>query len=263
LGSILTLLDKQPPQPNDADNPLRLAYGFPTPENFRAIEQRFGIALFEWYGSSEAGIVCAEPSDGSHSEGTCGPATEGYDVRIFDTYDNELTQGETGEIVSRPLRRFGHSNGYFNNAPATVAAWRNLWYHSGDLGYFDENGALHYVGRAGESIRRRGVFISANEVEQTFRSNDKVIDAVAIGVPSEMGEDDLKVVIAVRPGSDVDHEELVQLAARRLPTTMLPRYIELVEQLPRTETGKILKSGLKEQWSTPGTFDRQTGGFLA
>lgn len=263
LGSIVAMLDKQPPTERDLDNPVTRSFGFPTPPNWRDIQDRFGLKLFEWGGSSEAGILTAESMDEEHRDGCSGRPLWHSEVRLFDEQDREVGPGEVGEMVSRPRRRFGMMTGYAGDPEATARAFRNLWFRSGDLGVMEADGMLRYAGRRKEMIRRRGVNISPLEVEQALAAHAEVVDVAAIGIPSELGEEELKVVIQLAPNAEISVDEVILFAGSRLPQAMLPRYVEFVDNLPRTTTGKVQKASLKDPWRTSTTFDRESQGLLS
>jgi crotonobetaine/carnitine-CoA ligase len=263
LGGVLTILAKQPERPDDADNPVRFAIGAGMPHAWRDLERRWGLRLFEWYASTESGLLAFDDVGEPHRDGAAGRVTRHYEVKIVDADDNELPPGEVGEIVSRSRRPHGQMTGYFGDPEATLRAFRGLWYRSGDSGFFDAEGGIHFVGRTKEAIRRRGVNISAFEVEETLTAHPAVAECAVLGVPDDLGEEEeVKAVALVAPGAQVTPEELLELAAGRLPRGMRPRYVELVDSLPKTPTGKVLKRELLRGWRTPATYDAELGAFL-
>lgn len=257
MGATLTMLHKQPPAADDRDNPVRLAWGVPVPDFATEFETRFGLQLIELYGSTDAGIPIYHPLDQPRRAGSCGQAISRYDVQLFDESGYPVPAGEVGEIVIRPNEPSLMSQGYYGMAEATVAVNRNLWFHSGDLARQDTDGYFYFVGRRGESIRRRGENISAFEVEEVVKLHHGVIDAAAYGVPSELTEDDVMVAIVPRPGETVDPAELIEFCRQRMARHMLPRYIDQVPQLPRTPTEKAQKQSLIDRGVTPSTWDRE------
>ena len=151
--------------------------------------------------------------------------------------------------------------GYFGQPDATLAAFADMWFHTRDLGYLDEDGRLHYLGRVGDAIRRRGVNISSLEVEQVLDSHPDIIESGVIGVPSSLGDEhDVKAVVMTT--ADIVVEDLIEFARARLPRASVPRYLEVVREMPRTPTGKILKRTLREEWCTPTTYDAETGRLI-
>ena len=169
--------------------------------------------------------------------------------------DAEVANGEPGEIVCRPRAPHVMFEGYHRNAEATVAQWRNGWFHTGDFGRVDAEGVLYFVDRKKDAMRRRGENISSFEVEQSVLKHPAVADVAAHAVPSEFGEDDVKICVVLR--EPVTPEELFEHCAERMPRFALPRYIEVVEDLPRNAVGRVLKYVLRERGITPQTWDRE------
>jgi crotonobetaine/carnitine-CoA ligase len=260
MGATLTMLHKRERSADDADHAVRLAWGVPVPEFAPEFEQRFGLRLVEAYGSTDAGVPIYEPLDQPRRPGSCGRAIGAYDVRLFDDHDLEVTPGHIGEIVVRPREPSLISDGYYGMPEATIASRRNLWFHTGDLARCDEDGYFYYVGRKSDSIRRRGENISAFEVEEVVKLHPEVLDAAAYGVPSELSEEDVMVAIVPRSGAtEIDLAELVEFCRLRMAGYMVPRYIDVVDELPRTPTEKIEKRRLQERGVTATTWDREAG----
>jgi carnitine-CoA ligase len=260
LGAVISYLWDQPPRPDDADNPARLAVGCPTPAIWPQFEKRFGLKIVEVYGATECGHITWDPLDRPHKAGACGKPTEDYQLRIVDDEDNELPTAHTGEIVVRPTAPGMMMTRYYGNPEATAASFRELWYHTGDLGFVDSEGYLHFVSRKKDAIRRRGENISAYEIEEGIAAHPCVAEVAAIGVPSKHTEEDVKVVVVLKAGSSLSALELAEFARHKLARQMVPRYIEFVETLPKTPTGKVNKYKLRDQSVTAGTVDCELGG---
>ena len=239
MGATLTMLHKSAPRPDDADHPARLAWGVPMPEFAPEFEQRFGLRLVEAYGSTDAGVPIYQPLDQLRRPGSCGRAIAAYDVKLFDEHDVEVAPGEIGEIVVRPLEPSLISDGYHGQPEATNHSRRNLWFHTGDLARCDADGYFYFVGRRTDSIRRRGENISSFEVEEVVKLHPEVLDAAAFGVPSELGEEDVMVTLVPRPDGTIDLADLIEFCRLRMARHMVPRYIDVVDQLPRTPTEKV------------------------
>lgn len=266
MGATLTFLWKQPPRADDADNPARLAWGVPLPEFVEAFEQRFGLRVTTGYGSTDAGICVWEtPGEprrrrehGSQVFVSCGRALPAYDVRVVDSEDREVAAGQVGEIVIRPLEPGLITSGYYGMPEATLATFRNLWLHSGDLGIRDEDGYLYFVTRAKEAIRRRGENISAFEVEEVISAHPDVAEAAAFGVPSQDTEEEVAVVAVLNPQAGLTEAGLVSYCQPRMAGFMLPRWIRLSRSaLPRTPTGKVEKFRLLETFDPATWWDRE------
>lgn len=263
MGAALTMLYKAPDQPDDGYNPMRLIIAAPAPTTWRELEERFQLKVRESYGATECSNIVWEPLDEPHRDGACGKADEFFQLAIVDDEDNVLPAGKSGEIVVRPNAPSAHMNGYFANDAATRAAWRNLWYHTGDLGFLDDDGWLHYQGRKTDSLRRRGENISAYEVEEALQEHPSVAEAAVIGVPSEMTEDDVKAVLRLSDGAELDAQALIAWCVGRMARFMVPRYVEFTDELPKSSTGKVQKHVLRDTWKNARTFDGEASTFLA
>lgn len=257
MGAVLMMLYKQPAQPDDADNPVRRAYGAPAPVTiYEDFEQRFGVQLVEVYGSTEAGTVTMNTVD-SFRIGSCGRAVPYYEVEIHDERDRPVPAGEVGEIVVRPKEPHVLFERYHGMPEETLEAFRNLWFHTGDRGRADADGYLYYVDRTKDAIRRRGENISSWEVEKVVTSHDSVAEAAAIGVPSELTEEEVLIVVVPRPGCEIDPISLLDLCQERLPYYAVPRYVRVCQELPKTPSQRIEKYRLRAEGLTPGTWDRE------
>jgi crotonobetaine/carnitine-CoA ligase len=258
MGATLAILYKADPRPDDADNPVRLAWGVPVPEWAEDFEQRFGLRLVELYGSVEASLPITQPLHEPRVPGSCGRVTPEFEVRIHDADDVPLPPNTPGELVVRPRHPSIMLDGYFGMPDATNLAFRNLWFHSGDTARVDEHGNYYFIGRTKEAIRRRGENISAFEVEEGILLHADVIECAAVGVPSELTEEEVKVCVVPRPGSGLTHEQLVRHCERVLARFQVPRYVEFVRELPKTPTGKLEKYRLREAPFTAETWDRES-----
>ena len=151
-------------------------------------------------------------------------------------------------------------SGYWNQPEATVKAWRNLWFHTGDLGRIDADGWFYFVDRKKDYIRRRGENISTHEMEAVFRQHPAIQDVAVHAVLSPMGEDEVKVTAEINPGAEITEEALCRWSIDRLPYFAVPLYVEFRESLPRSATGKVLKEELRADGKTPTTWDREAAG---
>ncbi len=261
MGALLMMLYKQPARPDDADNPVRRAYGAPAPVTiYSEFERRFDMQLVEVYGSTEAGTVTMNTVD-SFRVGSCGRPVPYYDVRIHDEHDRPLPPGEVGEIVVRPREPHALFERYHAMPEESLTAFRNLWFHTGDRGRTDDEGYFYYVDRMKDAIRRRGENISSWEVEKVVTAHEQVAEAAAIGVPSELSEEEVLIVVVPKPGCVVDPVDLLDLCQQRLPHYAVPRYVRVVEELPKTPSQRIEKYRLREDGVTADTWDRETHGY--
>ena len=195
-------------------------------------------------------------------EGATGRAQPNFEVVILDGDDQAVAPGVVGEICARPRSPHVMFDGYFGRAETTVERWRNLWFHTGDMGRMDEDGHLTFVDRNKDAIRRRGENISSFEVEQTLLRHPAVAEAAAVAVASELGEDDVKVVISLKADAALEIPELMDYCVAHLPYFAVPRYVEVMESLPVNPTGKVLKTELRESGVTPSTWDRERAGYV-
>ena len=262
MGAVATFLFNRPAHPDDADNPLRLVLTAPMPAFWREFEERFGLQIVSAFGATELNMVSWANLDAPHIDDTAGRPCEHFEMRIGDDHDEALPVGVGGEILVRPKRAYTMMTAYYKNPEATAETWHNLWHHTGDLGYMDEAGYLHFLGRKKDSIRRRGENISAFEVEEVLDSHPEVVESAVVGVPSEYTEEEVKAVLALRTTSVCAPREIVDWAKGKLPRYALPRYVEFVDELPHTDTGKVQKTSLRERWKTTATFDIEKNFYL-
>lgn len=260
LGAVIPILTKQPPRPDDRDNPARIALGAGCPADVMAeAEERFGITCMEGFGMSEIGIPIHVRAHDRRS-GSCGKPLDIYDIRLVDDQDEEVPVGEPGEIVFRPREPFTMMTGYYNMPEKTLEAYRNLWFHSGDLGRQDADGYFYFVDRKKDALRRRGENISSFEVERAINTHPAVLESAAVAIKSELAEDEVKICVVLRPGASLAPEELIRYADERMPYFAVPRYVEFLDALPKTPTERIQKYVLKEAGVTPTTWDREKAG---
>ena len=247
MGSTLTMLWKQPPRADDADNPARIGWGVPMPDFADGFEERFGVRLVEGYGMTDCGLPVSQPFDEPRRPGSCGRVTEPYRLRI----------AADGEILVQSSEPGLMTLGYLGMPEATAEAFRDGWFHTGDLGRLDAGGWLHFLGREKDAIRRRGENISAFEVEEVLEAHPAVLQAAAFGVPSELMEEEVMACVVLRPGAAATPEELVRWCEGRMAGHMVPRYLEFLAELPLTPTEKVEKYRLREAGVTARTWDRE------
>lgn len=259
MGATLTMLWKQPPSPRDREHRARLGWGVPLPEWAAQFEQRFGCRLVELYGSTEVGAIIYTPLDEPRRLGSCGKVLDRWEVRLADDDDCEVPVGAVGELLVRPRQPSLIMDGYYGMPEATLAAFRNLWFHTGDLMRRDRDGFFYFVGRRKDIVRRRGENIAAAEVEMGIETHPDVLECAVFGVPSEMTEEEVMACVVRRPGATLTHEALAAHCAERLARFMVPRYIRFLEQLPKTPTDKVEKFRLQQAGVTPDTWDRVKG----
>lgn len=251
--SIPQILKKAEPGPGDRDHPLRCLYNARHDPEF---EERFGVRLIEAYGLTEAGVAMYSRPGDSPRPGSCGRVSEDWEVALVDDNDVPVAAGEVGEIVLRPRYPGLITPGYLNRPEATADAFRNLWFHTGDLATVDTEGYYYFRDRKKDAIRRRGENVSSWEVEQALQEHPAVAEAAAVPYPSPLGEDDVRVFVSLREGASLEPAELVAFCGRRMPDFMVPRYVDVLDALPRTPTGRIEKYRLRDEPLSAATYDR-------
>ena len=167
-------------------------------------------------------------------------------MKVFDENDQPLPAGKdhVGEIVIR-----GHNvmKGYFKKPEATAEAFKGGWFHSGDMGYADEDGFFYIVDRKKELIIRGGFNVYPREVEEVLYAHPAVQEAAVIGLPDERLGEEVAAVVSVKPGQEASEEDLIAFTKERVAAYKYPRSIRFVNSLPKGATGKILKKELKQQ----------------
>jgi crotonobetaine/carnitine-CoA ligase len=243
IGTVMQILWKQPASLGDRQHRVRIAWGGPITVDPAAFEQRFGVHVLPGegvYGMSETGMVSITSLDPT----TSGKVRPIYEVRIADHNDDPMLPGETGEILVRPTESGVMFSGYLAMAEATVAAWRNLWFHTGDLGRLNPDGRLIFVGRKKDTIRRAGHNISCWEVEEVIDAHAAVLESAVIGVPSHLGEEEVKAYVVRQPGTSLTSSELLEHCRGKLAPFMVPQHVAFIGEIPKTQTGKPAKGVL-------------------
>ena len=257
LGAMVPILLAQPAGEGERDHRVRIGLGPGVPAAAGAdFLRRTGVKLLEGYGSTETNFVMATAPD-SPRAGVMGWLRPGFQARVADEHDAALPDGEAGELLLRADEPHAFASGYFGMPEKTVEAWRNLWFHTGDRVVREPDGAYRFVDRIKDAIRRRGENISAYEVEQVLLSHPLVATAAVYPVRSELAEDEVMAALVAQPGARLDPAELIAHCQARLPYFAVPRYLDMVDELPRTENGKVQKFRLRERGVTATTWDRQ------
>jgi crotonobetaine/carnitine-CoA ligase len=239
IGMIATLL-KQPPSEADARmKDVRIIAGLGGEDAVamrlrEEYEKRFGSKTFDLYGFTESnGLVAFEREADGRKLGSCGTVSPWFDVMVVGADDMPLAQGQTGEVLVRPHVPNTIGLGYLNKGDVTAETWRNLWIHTGDLAYFDDEGFLFYVGRGNHFLRRRGELIAAAEIESAIMTYPGVVEAAIVGVPSEFGEDDVRAFVVTRD-QKFEPQALHSYLGEGIAAFKVPRYIDVIDELPRT-----------------------------
>jgi carnitine-CoA ligase len=257
LGPMVSILLRQPPSADDRAHRVRIALAPATPaELHEPFRKRFGVELVDAWGSTETNIVISN-THADNRPGTLGRVLEPFAARVVDESDVDASDGTPGELLVRSREPHAFATGYFGQPAATEEAWRGGWFHTGDRVVRDADGSFRFVDRIKDMIRRRGENISAFEVEQTLQSHPDVEAAAVIPVPSELGEDEVMACVVVRAGAKLGPEDIVAFCDERLAAFAVPRYVELVDELPLTASGKVEKYKLRERGVTAAAWDRQ------
>lgn len=256
-GAMAQALLAQQPDEHDRVHKLRLAEWIPLPPNRQqAFTERFGVKTFgEHYGQTECMILTISDPDGPRSAGSLGKASLLVDVAVVDEDGHQLPAGERGEIVIRPKTDGAMYGGYWRKPDSTIHAWRGLWHHTGDMGMMDGDGFVYFVDRRDDAIRRRGENVSSLELEVAILDCPAVAEVAVHAVPSEMTEEDIKACIVLVPGVAVSPAELFAFFKKSMPYFAIPRYVEVMDALPRTANMKVRKADLRQRGNGPSTWD--------
>ncbi|MBW2284138.1 MAG: AMP-binding protein [Deltaproteobacteria bacterium] len=270
MASILAAMGefiwKQPTRPDDLDNPLRVVICVPlTGATEMAFEERFGFKCISAYGMTEIATPLVHPYDEPPRPGSCGKVlSDWFEVKIVDPEtDEDLPPGQLGEIVIRHKYPWTLNLGYHNLPEKTLEAWRNLWFHTGDAGKCDEDGYFYFVDRLKDYIRHKGENISSFEIERVVNSHASVHESAAVGIrlKDRGGEDEVKICVVLRPGEKLGPEALLDYCQEHMPYFAVPRYVEFINELPKTQTEKVQKHKLRDAGIATGTWDREKAGY--
>lgn len=254
IFSMVPILLKQPKREDDATQPARAYYnGNQNPE----FEARFNCRIVEAYGATETGMVACTGVTGERVPNSCGKANiDTFDVAVVDENDQPVPSGQVGEIVVRPRLPYSILKEYYRRPDATAETFRNCWFHSGDNGRIDADGNLFFIDRKKDAIRRRGENISSYELEFAMNRHPAVLESAAVSVPSELGEDDVKIVVVPRAGEQLTAEEVWDFCIQTMPRFWIPAIVEFRDELPKTGNLKVQKFQLKERGERARQFVR-------
>jgi crotonobetaine/carnitine-CoA ligase len=257
-SAMAHFLWEQAEDPSDRDHPLRLAMQAPLLPTHREFAERFGITLYTVYGMTE--LPCPFSILDPVDHRTLGkPWHADFELRLVDEHDREVPDGTPGELLVRHAVPWAITPGYLHNEAATATVWRNGWFHSGDVFVRDAKGDYALVGRVKDSLRRRGENVSAAEVERELVAHPAIAEAAVVGVQVAVEQEVMAYLIArdERPAP----EDLIAFVAERLPYYAVPRFVEFVDELPRTVALRPDKQQLRDRGITAATWDREAAGI--
>ena len=256
LGGTASFLINQPASADDRNHAMRNVVMVPVVEAYKEFEARFSLPVMTIYGMSECGFPFVSPPESLANAASCGRLRETWHVRIIDGEGRDVPVGKAGELLVRCDTPHSVLREYLDNPEATAKARKDGWFHTGDAFRCDADGNYYFVDRLKDAIRRRGENISSFEVESFLTRYPGVAECAAVAVPSETGEDEIKVVITQAPGGQVDLNDLAAFCEREMPRFMVPRYFQLKSALPYTPTNKVRKAVLREEGMASGVWDR-------
>ncbi len=260
LGVMATFLVKQAPGQQDRSHTLKSAIMVPLCEDAAAFSARFGCDVYTVFNMTEVSTPIRSGKNPAPL-GTCGVPRPGVEARVVDENDCEVAPGSVGELILRTDRPWAMNHGYYKNPEATAKAWRNGWFHTGDAFRVGEDGQFFFVDRMKDAIRRRGENISSFEVETEICAHPAVKEAAAVAVPSEFAEEEVLAVVSLVEGASLDPVELIEFLTPRMAHFMVPRFIRIVPDLPKTPTQKVQKHLLRSEGITDDTWDREKAGI--
>lgn len=258
ISSMTSYLAKMIPA--DEQCPFGFAMMSPVTSETVSFAQRQGFDYFSAYSMTETSVPVLSMVN-STVLGSCGRPRSGVECRIVDAADNEVPTGDVGELIVRGNQPWTMNAGYLNDPAATAAAWRNGWFHTGDAFRKDADGNYFFVDRLKDAIRRRGENISSVEVELEIAAFPGIMEVAVLGVPSPHGDDEVMAVVAPVPGNTIDPAELIAFLLERLAHFTVPRYVRIVDSMPKTPTNKIKKHELRKIGLSQGTWDREAHGM--
>lgn len=258
--SVAAFLSAQPESGTDRDHKLRKFVTAPPPPDPLAFERRFGVRLLAGFGLSDYGAShfrgLSAPPD---KVGSCGTLCPGWEAKCVDDHGRTSPIGIPGEILLRCNIPGGAASGYYKMPQETLDSRKDLWFHTGDIGYIDNEGYLYFVDRKKDAIRRRGENISSIEMELILGLNASVGASAFFPVKSEVTEDEVAVAVIPRAGHPLTEEDIAKYCEANIPKFAVPRYVRIVDSFPMTASGKVQKVILRQETEAmlPHVWDRE------
>jgi carnitine-CoA ligase len=258
---VLSML-AAPPASSDVDFPLEVVGTMSMPPGpWKEFEARFATSITVGYGLTESGSLCI-PGFGA-KPGTSGRPNPRYELRIVDEHDRPLPAGTVGEVVARPRRPNEMMQGYHRMPEQTAHAFRNLWFHTGDAGSLDDEGFFHFADRAKDMIKRRGENVSSFEVEEQLVAFPGLSSVAVVPYRDDaMHEEEVRAFVECDPGCGIDPAAFAEFAGARMAYFMVPRYVDVVDELPRNAVGKVEKFKLRDEPLRATTLDLKACGVV-
>ena len=239
MGASQKYLWDREPSPEDTDHSLRFTWGGPFPVDRGQFEARFGLKTYDCYGMSDCGMLSMGAEYRADDPNYSGKILDDYyDVSIVDDRDFEVPFGERGEIVCRPKVPGIILKGYYGMPEYTLETFRNLWFHTGDIGKMKADGSLYFYERKKHVIKRSGENILPMEVEEIIHQHPAIEESAVLGQKNDGGEEDIIAFIQLHPGQTVVEEELRAFCHDRMARWMVPMSFVVLDRLPRTTTDK-------------------------
>ncbi len=251
LGGMMSGIYNEPPKPDDADNPVRVVISAGTPRAiWEDFEKRFNVNIHEWYGAVEGGLAHNPP--GFAPVGSFGKPLEMFmEMKVVDENDNECPPGVQGELISR-MKQGKTEVTYLGKDEESKEKTRGGWLRLGDICHTDENGNFYFDYRRGTELRRHGDFIQPDYVEKVIGEHPDISEVCVYGIPAETGapgESDLVAAVMLFPGKKLDVESIRKACKKQLEANSIPSYIQLVQDMPKSSSEKILDRELKDKFS--------------
>jgi crotonobetaine/carnitine-CoA ligase len=257
MGAVCAMLLRQPPTSRDRDHLVTRAYGGPAPAPLvQAMQERFGITLLQAYACTELGDVSTTAVD-EILPGAAGRPVPEYAVRVVDESGDDVPPGEVGELLVRPEQPHLTFLSYVGDAAATSRAWRDGWFRTGDRGRL-EDGWLFFEGRSADVVRRRGVNISPDVVEEAISTMPGVSDVAVVGVPSELTEDEVLAIVVPAPDHDLDPVAVREHCIGRLPRHAIPRFVSVQQSIPHNASLKVSRAHLRQRGLPANAWDAES-----
>ncbi|MBM4763670.1 ATP-dependent acyl-CoA ligase [Bacillus sp. B15-48] len=256
IGAMITILYKNSSENVEYKNSVRLGVGAPVPKDlWLPFQERFGLQLFEGYGSTELSTSCISSTPENFRVGSCGKPLPHYEASVRDENNQPLPADVPGELCIKPLQPHVFMEGYYKNPEKTKEATYDGWFHTGDRVYRDKDGFYYFLDRMKDVIRRKGENISSYMVEKIINNHPKILESAAVGIPNELSEEEVKVFVVAKEGEKVSEQEIYDWCVQYMSEFMLPRFIELIDELPKTPTEKVKKYELVKM-SNERAWDR-------